>query len=581
MKSFPATILALFIVLTTGTGTTHTIVSSGFSFSPSNLTINLGDTVVFSLASIHNAVEVSQATWNSNGTTPLPGGFALPLGGGTVVLTSTGTHWYVCQPHALSGMKGRITVDPPAPPPLSTILISSIADQDGSTGTTGDRVGKRWSLKLYRDSVGSGIVVDSTDSATSLLVDSLTAGTYVAVEADSASWTHFSQTVNSVSQGLTPDNFRSLTIGAGEIHTVDFLNTVPNMIINDGFTFVPDTMVVDSADTVWFVLEPAHNAREVDLAAWNGNDTTSNGGFDLPFEGGYAVMDGPGTRYYLCVPHAPVSMKGVIVVNPSGVFTGSVSDGWNLLSLPLKVTDSLVTTLYPDAASSAYTYQAGYHQQTSVTNGAGYWIKFVGGQSVNINGTEFTADTVEVSNGWNIIGSVSAPLDVSAIGSVPGGLITSSFFGYDAGYFTADTIQPGHGYWVKVNAPGSLILSASPSASARAGRIRIVPSSEIPPAPPGGDAAISPDHGGFIVTQNYPNPFNPSTWIRYFLPARSHVRVAVYNLIGEEIATLVDGVEDAGEKRVQFNPGGLPGGVYYYRITAGGYTASGSMILLK
>jgi plastocyanin len=90
----------------------HVIVSSGFTFSPSTITINSGDSVSFQLANIHNAVEVSQATWNANGTTPLSGGFSVAFGGGTVVPSSlpVGTHYYVCQAHASMGMKGTITV---------------------------------------------------------------------------------------------------------------------------------------------------------------------------------------------------------------------------------------------------------------------------------------------------------------------------------------------------------------------------------------------------------------------------------------------------------------------------------------
>jgi hypothetical protein len=64
------------------------------------------------IASIHTVVEVSQATWNSNGDTQLPGGFSRGSGGGIVVITSTGDHYYVCGVHNLSGMKGRITVNP-------------------------------------------------------------------------------------------------------------------------------------------------------------------------------------------------------------------------------------------------------------------------------------------------------------------------------------------------------------------------------------------------------------------------------------------------------------------------------------
>lgn len=91
--------------------TTHTISNSGLAFSPSNLTISVGDTVVFSLGGSHNAVEVSQSTWSAGGNTPLSGGWSVGFGGGTVIFTSAATHYYVCSPHASLGMKGVITVE--------------------------------------------------------------------------------------------------------------------------------------------------------------------------------------------------------------------------------------------------------------------------------------------------------------------------------------------------------------------------------------------------------------------------------------------------------------------------------------
>jgi len=91
-------------------GASITIVNSGFTFSPENAAINFGDTVNFQLAGIHNAVEVSEATWNANGNSPMDGGFSTPFGGGQITGLATGVHFYVCSPHASGGMKGKITV---------------------------------------------------------------------------------------------------------------------------------------------------------------------------------------------------------------------------------------------------------------------------------------------------------------------------------------------------------------------------------------------------------------------------------------------------------------------------------------
>jgi len=89
---------------------TVTVTNAGFAFSPSLLTINAGDTVRWTINSIHNVVEVSQATWNANGNTS-NGGFSLPFGGGTHTFSTPGTYYYVCEPHASGGMKGRVIVD--------------------------------------------------------------------------------------------------------------------------------------------------------------------------------------------------------------------------------------------------------------------------------------------------------------------------------------------------------------------------------------------------------------------------------------------------------------------------------------
>ncbi len=85
----------------------------------------------------------------------------------------------------------------------------------------------------------------------------------------------------------------------------------------------------------------------------------------------------------------------------------------------------------------------------------------------------------------------------------------------------------------------------------------------------------------FLLEQNYPNPFNPTTVISYSLHVNSWVNLKVYNTLGQEMAVLVDDMQDAGYKSVAFNAGGLPSGVYMYRITAGTYTSVKKMIIIQ
>jgi hypothetical protein len=85
----------------------------------------------------------------------------------------------------------------------------------------------------------------------------------------------------------------------------------------------------------------------------------------------------------------------------------------------------------------------------------------------------------------------------------------------------------------------------------------------------------------FELLQNYPNPFNPSTTIRYGLPARTHVLLTVYNTIGQQVAILQDGEQDAGYHEVRFNASGLASGTYFYRIQAGDFSQVKRLLLLR
>ena len=85
----------------------------------------------------------------------------------------------------------------------------------------------------------------------------------------------------------------------------------------------------------------------------------------------------------------------------------------------------------------------------------------------------------------------------------------------------------------------------------------------------------------YALEQNYPNPFNPNTTIKYSIPEDGFVKLAVYNLLGEEVATIVNATQKAGRYEVNFNTTGLASGVYVYRIEAANYIASKKLMLMK
>ena len=102
---------------------------------------------------------------------------------------------------------------------------------------------------------------------------------------------------------------------------------------------------------------------------------------------------------------------------------------------------------------------------------------------------------------------------------------------------------------------------------------------------PGGGASRVEDTKAvpscFTLEQNYPNPFNPTTTISYSFQNTDHVTLQVYNMMGENVATLVDEFQNGGRYSVSFDAGHLPGGIYLYRLGIGKFQQSKKMILLK
>ena len=138
-----------------------------------------------------------------------------------------------------------------------------------------------------------------------------------------------------------------------------------------------------------------------------------------------------------------------------------VQHGWNMVSVPLTMSDYRVTTLFPGASTPAYAYAAdtGYVMKDTLKNRVGYFIKFASAVTLPFQGFSRTKDTISVTAGWNLIGSLDSTVSVSNIIQVPSGIVQSEYFYFNAGYVPSTTLVQGKGYWVKVSKSGSLILS--------------------------------------------------------------------------------------------------------------------------
>ncbi len=143
----------------------------------------------------------------------------------------------------------------------------------------------------------------------------------------------------------------------------------------------------------------------------------------------------------------------------------AIATGWNLISIPLTLDNMEVSSVFPYAASNAFRYSNGYSIASSFENGKGYWLKFTNGAtpSIELTGLKSTQN-INLSVGWNIIGLTEKNIAVSNISTLPAGIITSNFFGYNNGYVVPDTLKSGKGYWIKVNQSGVINLAGSGSA---------------------------------------------------------------------------------------------------------------------
>ncbi|MBI5476632.1 MAG: S8 family serine peptidase [Ignavibacteriales bacterium] len=376
--------------------------------------------------------------------------------------------------------------------------------------------------------------------------------------------------------------------------------------------------------------------------------------------------------------------------------TSQIRTGWNLLSLPNKLTDHNLMSIYPSAISDAFIYAYTYVPLDTVPEKVGFWLKSSQIQNIIIDGTPRLIDTIDVVAGWNLIGTLSVAIPRKTVIQIPDSIITSDYFTIWDGDYAPDTsLRPHYGYWVKTKSSGKLVLNALATqtvTSVPAWNHTPIPSNsitiedrmgnnkilyfgfgnesknylekyELPPSPPDGifdvrfsnnqqfaiadasknifpitissadypltirwktsdlscQASLIIDGNGirlneegktqisnqasqiqlklsdeslselprkFELEQNYPNPFNPTTTIRYQLSVSSFATLRVYNIFGQEVKTLFEGFQEAGNKSIEFKSENLASGIYYYKLTASASTGSAfidvkKMILIR
>lgn len=184
-------------------------------------------------------------------------------------------------------------------------------------------------------------------------------------------------------------------------------------------------------------------------------------------QGYYTLQDGFGGSFFSAdmrqqdsVAISDEEVTRFQIIYDSGLRAYNTQAGWNILSLPVTVLDRRKIAVFPTSTSVAYAYTtSGYVARDTLSYGVGYWLRYPAIQSLSVSGSPRYRDTINVVQGWNMIGSISNPVPVANVIQIPTGIVASPYYGYSStGYSPAATITPMRGYWVKVLQNGKLVL---------------------------------------------------------------------------------------------------------------------------
>lgn len=154
-----------------------------------------------------------------------------------------------------------------------------------------------------------------------------------------------------------------------------------------------------------------------------------------------------------------ISITELVDINQ---FQKTISDGWNLIGLPLKVENGYYRSLFPNAMEGTlYDFNGTYQSQDTLEDGKGYWLKFPSSESVQVLGTPIVSDTIVLQSGWNMISGASCNIPLSEVYDPGNIIIPGTLYGFNGTYYTTDSIKQGNGYWIKANSPGLIIVSCN------------------------------------------------------------------------------------------------------------------------
>jgi hypothetical protein len=311
----------------------------------------------------------------------------------------------------------------------------------------------------------SGAKVDSTltDAQGYFFFDSLAYGTYT-ITIDHPGATLFAPVGGSYTVELDSLNRRIDSLNFG----VFVASSIGGSIFND----VNWSGLFDAGDSVlsnW----PVSISGPVDTTI--ATDSLGNYSFTGLGPGTYTLRESLLPQWTLTAPpsgssYSIVMRSGLDTTGPAFgnayfkqfVFqTGDELDGWMMMSLPYRVSNTFKDSLFPQAISKAFIFDSMYEVADSIPYGEGFWLKFPPEQNVTIAGIPLTSVTIQVHKGWNMIGSIATAVPVAGMYQMPSFNLMTPLYRYDGGWIISELLIPGKAYWAKASTDGILILQST------------------------------------------------------------------------------------------------------------------------
>ncbi|MBE0571467.1 MAG: T9SS type A sorting domain-containing protein [Ignavibacteriaceae bacterium] len=245
------------------------------------------------------------------------------------------------------------------------------------------------------------------------------------------------------------DTPRNITVNYTD--TVGVGSSQVSLLVTESGTGAPiaDALVCISGPNIYLVETTLANGTAIiNLSTQTTGDLniTVSGGRAIPFEGIIKVIEAATTFQ----------------------FSVNVSSGWNMVSIPgLHPTNQNVDTwwAFRDPGANVFRYSGGYQPITDAVPGIGYWMKHAGARTYN-TGDEWPASGIIIvphnqiagASGWNLFGGYELSVTATNVTTNPPGLQSGPIYKYSGGYAVANTIDPGYGYWIKLNSAGHIII---------------------------------------------------------------------------------------------------------------------------